>query len=188
MGAPSKLGGHAAHGHVHAQRQGRQGGGYIAPADDLAGYGLDARESEVVELRAEPAPVVGIRAYSFDTPQPGFRYNFETEDDHVQNVEGTMKKVGETEVVVMEGRMHFRQYFGKHNSRCPLSFRTPRLCICAHVDPVHECGAWFRSVHHPQRHRSKRVCKIRDSVRAGMECAHDWGINLVAISLACTCP
>merc|ERR1711868_156172 len=36
-------------------------------------------------------------------PQPGFRYNFETEDDHVQEVEGTMKKVGDTEVVVMKG-------------------------------------------------------------------------------------
>ena len=105
MALPSKLGGgHAAHGHVHAQRQGRQGGGYIAPADDLAGYGdIAATASEIVELRAEPAPVVGIRSYNFDTPQPGFRYNFETEDDHVQEVEGTMKKVGDTEVVVMKG-------------------------------------------------------------------------------------
>ena len=95
-GAPSKLGGH--HGHHHEEpvvaRRGRQGG-YIAPAPE-------PQAATVVEARVA-APVVGIRSQSFDAPNPGFRYSFETENDIKQEAEGTLKNVGGVDVVVMRG-------------------------------------------------------------------------------------
>ena len=106
---PSKLGGHAHshHDHAHgAQRQARQGGagGYIAPRDDLAGYGDNAVAvaSEVVETR-EAAPVIGIRSQNFDGPLPEFRYAFETENDIKQEASGELRNVDGADVVVMKG-------------------------------------------------------------------------------------
>merc|ERR1711976_653867 len=99
---PSKLGGHD-HGHHHVQRQGRQGG-YIAPREELSGYGdAAASASNVVDVRAEPVQQIGIRSQNFDGPNPEFRYAFETENDIKQEAEGSMRNVDGTDVVVMKG-------------------------------------------------------------------------------------
>ena len=106
LGLPSKLGGHAGHAHDHShgvQRQARQGG-YIAPREELSGYGDSAvaQASDVVEAR-EAAPVIGIRSQNFDGPLPEFRYAFETENDIKQEATGELRNVDGADVVVMRG-------------------------------------------------------------------------------------
>merc|ERR1719336_3726748 len=103
VAAPSKLGGaghhdHGQHGHA---RQGRQGG-YIAPREELSGYGDSA--ASAIDVRTAPiAAPIGIRSFDFDAPNPEFRYSFETENDIKQEAEGTMKNIDGTDVVVMKG-------------------------------------------------------------------------------------
>ena len=101
--APSKLGGVGHHDHAHGHaRQGRQGG-YIAPREELSGYGDSAASASAIDVRTAPVAPIGIRSQNFDGPNPEFRYSFETENDIKQEAEGTMKNIDGTDVVVMKG-------------------------------------------------------------------------------------
>ena len=103
-GLPSKLGGHSHGAHHSEHRQARQGGGgYIAPRDELSGYGdTAAAPAEVVETRVAAEPI-GVRSFDLDNSSPNFRYNFETENDIKQEAEGSMRNIDGTDVVVMRG-------------------------------------------------------------------------------------
>ena len=103
-GLPSKLGGHSHGAHHSEHRQARQGGGgYIAPRDELSGYGdTAAAPATVVEARVAAEPI-GVRSFDMDNSSPNFRYNFETENDIKQEAEGELKEVDGTQVVVMRG-------------------------------------------------------------------------------------
>ena len=88
---PSQLGG-----------QSRQS--YAAP---LVSYEPEAVASQVVEVR-EAAPAVGIRSQMFEPEVSGaFRYAFETENDIKQSAEGSLRTVGDVEVVVMKGEYSY---------------------------------------------------------------------------------
>merc|ERR1712156_753047 len=91
--SPAKLG--------QTHRQGRQGG-YIAPVAEQAAYGDEAAASSVVDTRVAAEPI-GIRSQSFDGPNPEFRYSFETENEISQSAEGSIRTIGDADVVVMSG-------------------------------------------------------------------------------------
>merc|ERR1711963_248618 len=95
-------------GHVH--RQGRQG--YIAPEAEQAVYGGAGAASSIVNTRVAAEPV-GIRSQSFDGPNPEFKYAFETENDISASAEGSLKTVGDSDVVVMSGSYSYVGVDGK---------------------------------------------------------------------------
>ena len=86
-GAPSRLG---RQGHHAAPEQGHH-----------AAHGL-AREARAEE------PVVAIRSQMFEPEASGaFRYAFEADNDIKQSAEGSLRTVGDVEVVVMKGEYSY---------------------------------------------------------------------------------
>merc|ERR1712037_586270 len=92
-------------------RQGRTS--YLAPSAEEEEENLDtyqqALPSESSVARAVPAPEpIAIRSQSFEPEASGaFRYAFEGENELKQKAEGSLRTVGEAEVVVMKGEYSY---------------------------------------------------------------------------------
>jgi len=92
-------------------RQGRTS--YLAPSAEEEEETLDtyqlAQPSESSVARAVPAPEpIAIRSQSFEPEASGaFRYAFEGENELKQKAEGSLRTVGEAEVVVMKGEYSY---------------------------------------------------------------------------------
>merc|ERR1712183_55596 len=91
-------------------RQGRTS--YLAPSQEqeetLDTYQASPSESSSV-AKAVPAPdPIAIRSQSFEPEASGaFRYAFEGENELKQKAEGSLRTVGEAEVVVMKGEYSY---------------------------------------------------------------------------------
>merc|ERR1719225_93064 len=92
-------------------RQGRTN--YLAPSaaeDSLDKYNNQASSSSTGSAaRSLPAPEpIAIRSQSFEPEASGaFRYAFEGENELKQKAEGSLRTVGEAEVVVMKGEYSY---------------------------------------------------------------------------------
>jgi len=89
-------------------RQGRTS--YLAPSQEeetLDTYQALPSESALATAVSAPEPVA-IRSQSFEPEASGaFRYAFEGENDLKQKAEGSLRRVGEAEVVVMKGEYSY---------------------------------------------------------------------------------
>jgi len=89
---------------LRKERRPRQDGGYIAPA---ASYEPEAQASEVVSTKVAAEPIAIVRSV-FETPEPAeFRSSFEGENGIKQEMNGELRLVGDSEVVVMRGSYEY---------------------------------------------------------------------------------
>jgi len=100
MSFPEKLGRR-----VGRRRQSRQGGAYIAPAEEpLPSYEVVAEASDIVSTKvAAPEPIGFRSSFTGSVASPSFKSSYETDNDIAQEFEGNLKTVGDTEVMVMRG-------------------------------------------------------------------------------------
>merc|ERR1712223_1228846 len=101
MSFPEKLGRRAGR-----RRQSRQGGTYIAPAEEepLPSYEVVAEASDIVSTKvAAPEPIGFRSSFTDSVASPSFKSSYETDNDISQEFEGNLKTVGDTEVMVMRG-------------------------------------------------------------------------------------
>merc|ERR1712223_1289980 len=100
MSFPEKLGRR-----VGRRRQSRQGGAYIAPAEEpLPSYEVVAESSDIVSTKvAAPEPIGFRSSFTDSVASPSFKSSYETDNDIAQEFEGNLKTVGDTEVMVMRG-------------------------------------------------------------------------------------